>query len=205
MDEISTILQHKEKIEHGSKEIRTLVSELYAGRTKTENMALIQTLFMHAEVAVRMVATLLAGMLAAQMEEALAFLRDEVSRDNDWRVQEILAQAFDRYCSEIGYEAALPIMTAWLQDEHAHVRRAAAEGPRIWTTRPYFKQHPEIAIKLLSTLKADESAYVRKSAGNALRDISRKQRTLVGAEVQTWDCADKRVLFTYKLASKFLE
>jgi 3-methyladenine DNA glycosylase AlkC len=56
------------------------------------------------------------------------------------------------------------------------VRRAAAEGPRIWTTRACFKDHPEVAVSLLSALKDDESEYVRKSVGNALRDISGKKQ-----------------------------
>jgi 3-methyladenine DNA glycosylase AlkC len=36
-------------------------------------------------------------------------------------------------------------------------------------------------------IERGESEYVRKSAGNALRDISRKHKTLVANEVQTWD------------------
>jgi hypothetical protein len=46
--------------------------------------------------------------------------------------------------------------------------------------------------------------YVHKSAGNALRDISRQHPALVRAEVETWDRSDRRVAQTYKLASKFL-
>jgi 3-methyladenine DNA glycosylase AlkC len=57
----------------------------------------------------------------------------------------------------------------------------------------------------LSALKKDESEYARKSAGNALRDISRKHEALVVAELETWDRSNKKVLFTYNLASKFLK
>ena len=60
------------------------------------------------------------------------------------------------------------------------------------------------AVRLLSQLRANESAYVRKSVGNALRDISRKHTALVSAELQTWDVANKRIEQTYRLASKFL-
>ena len=51
----------------------------------------------------------------------------------------------------------------------------------------------------------DESEYVRKSVGNALRDISRKHKDLVRAEVEKWDTSDKHIKQTCKLASKFLE
>ncbi len=110
-----------------------------------------------------------------------------MSRDSDWRVQEILAQAFDRYCADTGYEKALPPIREWLADSSPNVRRAVTEGLRIWTSRPYFRDHPKLAIQLLSQLRNDESEYVRKSVGNALRDISRKHKELVRAELQQWD------------------
>ena len=102
-----------------------------------------------------------------------------MSQDNDWRVQEILAKAFDRFCADIGYEKALPVIKEWLADSNPNVRRAVTEGLRIWTGRSYFREHPEVAIQLLSQFRNDESEYVRKSVGNALRDISKKHMDLV--------------------------
>ena len=83
-------------------------------------------------------------------------------------------------------------------------RKSVSEGLRIWTARPYFSDHPAAAIALLSQHHADASVYLRKSVGNALRDISRKHPDLVRAELAHWDRSDKRVLVTYKLAAKFL-
>ncbi len=192
MNEIETILQHEEKIERGGKEVRTLAQEMSQDASIEENKKRAYALFSHQE-------------LAAQTEDALTFLKEGVSQEQDWRIQEILAQAFDRYCADIGYERALPTIKAWLNDERANVRRAVSEGLRIWTTRAYFQDHPQVAIQLLSALKDDESEYVRKSAGNALRDISRKHKGLLSEELKTWDTSNKKVLFTYRLASKFLE
>ena len=31
-------------------------------------------------------------------------MRDEVSKDDNWRVQEVLAKAFDEFCKNTGYE-----------------------------------------------------------------------------------------------------
>ena len=67
-----------------------------------------------------------------------------------------------------------------------------------------FKQHPAIAIQLLASLKDDDHEYVRKSAGNALRDVSRFHKDLVQAELETWDTSNKKIAYTYHLASKFL-
>lgn len=111
---------------------------------------------------------------------------------------------FDNYCAKIGYEAALPIIEKWFADKSANIRRAASEGLRVWTNREHFREHPETAIALLAPHKADESEYVRKPAGNALRDISKKFPELVRLELGTWDLSSKQVQQVYKLASKFL-
>ena len=127
-----------------------------------------------------------------------------MSLDKDWRVQEILAQAFDQYCKDSGYEKSLPVIKDWLADANPNVGRAVTEG-LLWKTWDCFREHPEAAIKLLSQLRADDSEYVRKSVGNALRDISRKHKDLVRKELQGWDISDKHIQQTYKLASKFLD
>jgi 3-methyladenine DNA glycosylase AlkC len=57
----------------------------------------------------------------------------------------------------------------------------------------------------LSQLRNDESEYVRKSVGNALRDISKKHKELIRIELQQWKIENKRIEQTHKLASKFLQ
>ena len=101
--------------------------------------------------------------------DILTFMRDEVSKDDNWRVQEVLAKAFDEYCKNKGYENAMPVIDEWLSSDNPNTRRAVTEGLRIWTSRPYFRENPQEAIKRLAVLKEDASEYVRKSVGNALR------------------------------------
>lgn len=113
--------------------------------------------------------------------------------------------AFDNHCKIIGYEAALPLIEEWLNSDCANVRRAASEGLRVWTSRPYFKDHPQIAIRLLSAHREDQSEYVRKSIGNALRDISKKYPQMISEELRLWDLSSAGVRQVYKLAGRFLE
>ena len=153
---------------------------------------------------VRMYAVFLFGHLS-DSEEILAFMRDEVSKDENWRVQEVLAKAFDEFCKKVGYEQALLTIDNWLENGNASVRRAVSEGLRIWTNRPYFKDNPDEAIRRLSNLKEDESEYLRKSVGNAIKDISKKFPNLVKAELASWDLSSKESLQTYKFASKFIK
>ena len=152
---------------------------------------------------VRMYAVFLLGHLS-QEPDVLSFLRDDVSADSNWRVQEVLAKAFDDFCAVRGYEAALPVIDEWLSDPRPNVRRAVTEGLRIWTSRPYFRDHPGDAVSRLSRLRSDSSEYVRKSVGNALRDISKKHPELVAAELRTWSLETKEVAQVYRLASTLI-
>ena len=153
---------------------------------------------------VRMYAVFLFGYLS-KYEDVLNFMKDEVSKDENWRVQEILAKAFDEYCKKKGFEEALQVIDQWLHNKNHNTRRAVTEGLRIWTNRPYFKEHPDEAIRRIAALKDDTSGYVRKSVGNALRDISKKYPRLVEIEVDGWDLGNKEIYQVYKLASKFIK
>lgn len=152
---------------------------------------------------VRMYAVFLFGYLSEQ-KDILVFMRDEVPKDDNWRVQEVLAKAFDEFCHKTGYEKALPIIDEWLENNNPNTRRAVTEGLRIWTSRPYFKDNPNEAIRRIAALKEDTSEYVRKSVGNALRDISKKFPELIRAELNNWKLDSKEINQVYKLASKFI-
>ena len=152
---------------------------------------------------VRMYGVFLFGYLSDD-SDILTFMRDEVPKADNWRVQEVLAKAFDEYCKNIGYENAIPVIDEWLSSDNPNTRRAVTEGLRIWTSRPYFKENPQEAIKRLVRLREDASEYVRKSVGNALRDISRKFPELIKEELESWILGSKEIKQVYKLASKFL-
>ena len=152
---------------------------------------------------VRMYGVFLFGYLSEE-GDILAFMRDEVSKDDNWRVQEVLAKAFDEFCKKTGYEKALPVIDEWLENNNPNTRRAVTEGLRIWTSRPYFKDNPIEAVRRISDLKEDTSEYVRKSVGNALRDISKKFPELIKMELSSWKLESKEIKQVYKLASKFI-
>ncbi|MFZ1042909.1 MAG: DNA alkylation repair protein [Anaerolineales bacterium] len=205
MNTIYSLIQRVQKTEHGFIDIQTASEEIFASHSAAETLLLAKELFESDVHQARVLAVFLFGKLAANSKESFMLLHKRVSLDKDWRVQETLAKAFDQYCRDSGYEKSLPVIEDWLADPNLNVRRAVTEGLRIWTGRDYFREHPDVAIKLLSRLKADESEYVRKSVGNALRDISRKNKDLIRKELQDWDISDKHIQQTYKLAVKFLK
>ena len=159
----------------------------------------------HSEVyQVRMYGVFLFGYLSTD-KEILTFMREEVSKDDNWRVQEVLAKLFDEFCKSIGYEKTLTVIDEWLNHDNPNTRRAVTEGLRIWTSRPYFKENPKEAIRRIANLKDDKSEYVRKSVGNALRDISKKFPELIKDELNTWKLENKEINQVYMLANKFIK
>lgn len=190
-------------IENGFKEQEKRAFADYKSNSNEHSKKLAFLAYKSNVYQVRMYGVFLFGYLSSD-EEILRFMRDEVSKDDNWRVQEVLAKAFDEFCKKIGYEKALPIIDEWLENEKPNTRRAVTEGLRIWTSRPYFKDNPNEAIERLVNLKEDSSEYVRKSVGNALRDISKKFPDLVKAELNNWKLESKEINQVYKLASKFI-
>ncbi|RAK36006.1 UNVERIFIED_ORG: DNA alkylation repair enzyme [Chitinophaga ginsengisegetis] len=198
---LSAVITEIKKVEHGFKHILEAGDSLLKD-TSQDHLKTAATLIAGGSYQERMLGTWLLGLLSPANNKALTWLKTKVVADDNWRVQEMLAKAFDHYCSSIGYEKALPEIRLWLNDPHPNLNRAVVEGLRIWTARPYFKEHPETAIRMISKLKSKESEYLRKSVGNALRDISKKHRELVLEEVGGWNLEQPHIAFVYKLVMK---
>lgn len=201
---ISSLEEEFSLIEHGFKEEEKRALEDYKSNDNQYIKKLALLAYKSNVYQVRMYGVFLLGHLSDD-DEILTFMRDEVSKDDNWRVQEVLAKAFDEFCKKKGYERALPIIDEWLENDNPNTRRAVTEGLRIWTSRPYFKENPNEAIERLVNLKEDSSEYVRKSVGNALRDISKKFPELIKNELVSWNLQSKEINQVYKLASKFID
>lgn len=202
---INEILNNILHIEHGFQHIIDGADEIFSANSKEQCFEVALELFRNDAYQARMLATTILGRLAIEDNDALRFLKEQVSTDENWRVQEMLAKAFDEICKNRGYEKCFCLIENWLDDDNPNVVRAVTEGLRIWTSRPFFKENPSLAIALIAKHKAHESEYLRKSVGNALRDISKKHAELIRNEVLQWDLSNPRILFTYKLAAKLLK
>jgi 3-methyladenine DNA glycosylase AlkC len=76
----------------------------------------------------------------------------------------------------------------WIVDSNEYTRRCVSESlrPVLVNGRNWIREKPEKAIKILKYLNRDPSLYVRKSVGNNLSDISRRQPELVLATLHEW-------------------
>ena len=200
---IATLEKEFSLIENGFKEEEKRAFLDYKSNDSEHSKTLAFLAYKSDVYQVRMYGVFLFGYLS-ENENILEFMRDEVSHDDNWRVQEVLAKAFDEFCKKTGYKQALPIIDEWLKSSNPNTRRAVTEGLRIWTSRPYFKENPNEAIKRISGLKEDTSEYVRKSVGNALRDISKKFPELIRIELDSWHLETKEIKQVYKLANKLI-
>ena len=124
-------------------------------------------------------------------DDARQLLIDGYAKIDNWRVQECVAKAMDEYASFEGWDSSL----AWIQDCVNHptpnVRRAAVEGPRVWTSRPPFKGPggAGAALAVFEDRRNDDSTYVRKSVGNAMRDIGKKSPAELVDRFSVWSRA----------------
>ena len=202
-DYIKSLEKELSLFEHGFKEEEKRALADYKTNDKNYIKRLAFLAFKSDVYQVRMYSVFLFGYLSED-SDILTYMKDEVSNDSNWRVQEVLAKAFDEFCKKIGYEKSLPVIDEWLNSENPNTRRAVVEGLRIWTSRPYFKENPNEAIRRIADLKDDSSEYVRKSVGNALRDISKKFPELIRIELENWKLESKEINQVYKLASKFI-
>ena len=203
-DYIKSLEKELSLFEHGFKEEEKRALADYKTNDKNYIKRLAFAAFNSDIYQVRMYSVFLFGYLSED-SNIQTYMKDEVSKDSNWRVQEVLAKAFDEFCKKIGYEKSLRVIDEWLNSENPNTRRAVVEGLRIWTSRPYFKENPNEAIRRIANLKDDSSEYVRKSVGNALRDISRKFPELIKEELKTWNLETKEIKQVCKIASRFFE
>ncbi|MEI0526210.1 DNA alkylation repair protein [Brachyspira murdochii] len=203
-DYIKNLEKEFSKITNGFKQIEKKALYDLKSNNNSYIKELAYTAYKSDSYQVRMYSVFLFGYLS-EKKEILNFMKDVVSKDNNWRVQEILAKSFDEHCKMLGYEKSTSIIDEWLNNSNPNTRRAVTEGLRIWTNKPYFKENPSEAIKRLSNLKHDNSEYVRKSEGNALRDISKKYPKLIEEELNSWNLEIKEIKQVYKLANKFIK
>ena len=92
---LNTILQ----IENGFQHIIDGADGILSAYSKEQCFDFALELFKHKAYQARMLATMILGRLAAEDNNALCFLKERISTDENWRVQEMLAKAFDEVCN----------------------------------------------------------------------------------------------------------
>ena len=107
---IDNILNKILQIEHGFQHILDGANEILSAYSEKQCFKLALTLFEHEAYQARMLATTILGKLATEDNNALCFLKERISTDENWRVQEMLAKAFDEICKHKEYEASLPLI-----------------------------------------------------------------------------------------------
>lgn len=134
-------------------------------------LALAQGLLDSEVVQVRMLATVMLGLIADQALEAKTMLREVATADKDAEVHKAVGVAFEQYCTRVGYAYVQSDIADWLADPSPIVRRAVIEGLRVWTDRPYFDLWPEEAVDFLTWVVDDPDHAVAQAALTALNEV----------------------------------
>lgn len=91
---------------------------------------------------------------------------------------------------ELYPEQTMQQMQQWANSDNEHCRRLASEGARPmlpWASAlPDFKKNPDAILPILTTLRDDKSAYVRRSVANNLNDISKHNPQIVIKLTKQW-------------------
>ncbi|MEV5023065.1 DNA alkylation repair protein [Sphingobium sp. LMA1-1-1.1] len=102
----------------------------------------------------------------------------------------------------------LAVMEGWASHADEHVRRLASEGsrPRLpWASRiPALRDDPTLAASILEALKADPSAYVRKSVGNHLNDIAKDRPDWLLDRLAGWPTDNPQTVWIIRHALRTL-
>lgn len=111
---------------------------------------------------------------------------------------ELFREMTTRFTSEFGIryliiaepKRSLSLFKKWVKDPDEHVRRLVSEGtrPRLpWAMQlTDFITDPTPTLPLLTTLRDDESEYVRRSVANHLNDIAKDHPDLVANIAADW-------------------
>ena len=93
--EVDSLLNKILLIEHGFQHIIDGADEVVSTHPKEECLELALTLFEYEAYQARMLATTVLGRLAIEDNNALCFLKERISTDENWRVQEMFANTED--------------------------------------------------------------------------------------------------------------
>lgn len=102
-------------------------------------------------------------------------------------------------------DTTLTLALTWAADGDEHVRRLASEGtrPRLPWARHVeaLTADPELTRPILDALRADPSAYVRRSVANHLADVAKRHPDWVLDLVEAWprEVAETRWIVTHAL------
>jgi hypothetical protein len=96
VDSTEKLIRRVEKTRHGFADIQRAADEVVADNAARDSVRIAKTLYASDVHQARMLATLVFGRCAAQSSGCLKYLKARVSKDEDWRVQEMLARLHRR-------------------------------------------------------------------------------------------------------------
>jgi len=122
------------------------------------------------------------------IEEKLESIRP-FAADGHFGVREIAWMAVRESITK-ELEKSMELLTDWVRDSDANIRRFAIESTRpvgVWAKHiQELKANPRLALPLLDVVKSDAAKYVQDSVGNWLNDASKTNPEWVIQVCEQW-------------------
>lgn len=152
--------------------------------------ALLANLNAHGSDTVRSYAPYLIGLNAKLSIDEKLELAQPIAADPHFGVREIVWMALRPEIDQ-HLDQAIDILADWTVHADENVRRFASESTRprgVWCKHiDRLKEHPELALPILNSLKNDPAKYVQDSVGNWLNDASKSQPEFVIKLCTQWE------------------
>lgn len=149
---------------------------------------IFERLAAHPSDSVRCWAAYIVGLEELELEQKLVFIR-RFAADRHFGVREIAWMAIREDVSQELLQA-IQVLSEWVHDENANIRRFAIEATRprgVWAKHiTKLKENPELGLPLLEPLKTDSSKYVQDSVANWLNDAAKSRPEWVAGLCQAW-------------------
>jgi 3-methyladenine DNA glycosylase AlkC len=104
----------------------------------------------------------------------------KLARSSDWKEREVAATILVEAGKKRPHEIVTE-MILWADHEDPNVRRTASEG-----LRGIARKQPEMALPVITKLKADAHLYVKKSVANVLRNAGNYHPDFVFSICAEW-------------------
>jgi 3-methyladenine DNA glycosylase AlkC len=106
--------------------------------------------------------------------EELEHYAYQLAKDEDWRVREFIANAYDDLFSECQEDYLFELMKKWVKDPNEYIRRVPTNA-----LLKYGRKNMEKVLVLMEELLHDQSEYVKKNVYFCLQQISKSSHPIL--------------------------
>jgi 3-methyladenine DNA glycosylase AlkC len=143
--------------------------------SRADAAAIVERLATDDRAGLRALACVVLGQVGQLAPRSIAKTAHKLAADERWEVREAIANALDDQVGSAQPEFVYEMMSRWVHDPDANVRRAPTNA-----LMRYGIRQPRKVIALMKELLHDDSEYVRKNVVFCLQQIAKAKHPILG-------------------------